>query len=250
MTNVNTTEAVATTVKLKWDEANTAVLALAASENDGVVSYAKVEELAETLGTSSRAVGSKLRSLGYEVAKKPAAAATFSDEEGEALAKFVSANANKFTYAEISEGFLEGKFTPKQVQGKILALELTKLVQPAEKAIHVSSFSDADVAVLITLANEGKSIEEIAEATGREVKSLRGKFLSMLRKEQVEAIPHSNTVKAVKVDAFAGLAIETLTVAEIAKATEKTERGVKAMLTRRNIAAVDYEPKTKVEVAA
>ena len=66
----------------------------------------------------------------------------------------------------------------------------------------------------------------------------------------ITGIPKSNKPAAVKVDAFDGLNISALTVAEIAAKTEKTERGVKAMLTRRNIAAKDYAPKTKVEVVA
>ena len=43
--------------------------AVLAAGAEGEVSYSRVEELAEELGTSTRAVSSKLRSLGYEVAK-------------------------------------------------------------------------------------------------------------------------------------------------------------------------------------
>lgn len=236
------------TIKIKWDETNTAVLAAAGAE--GEVSYSRVEELAEELGTSTRAVSSKLRSLGYEVAKKAAASAVFTAEEGAALANFVTTNAGAFTYAELATHFLSGKFTAKQVQGKVLALELTKSVKPSVKAEHVSTYMDAEVAAIISAVNAGEFIEVIAETVGRDVKSLRGKCLSLLQKEMITGIPKSNKPAAVKVDAFDGLDISALTVAEIAAKTEKTERGVKAMLTRRNIAAKDYAPKTKVEVVA
>ena len=243
-----TTEQIVETTKIKWDEANTAVLAAAAA--DGEVSYSRVEELAEELGTSARAVSSKLRSLGFEVAKKAVAASVFSEAEGEALAKFVSTNEGKFTYAEIAENFLAGKFTAKQIQGKVLALELTKSVKATAKVEYVSTYTDAEVATIVAGVKAGKFIEEIAESVGRDVKSLRGKCLSLLQKEVIASIPKSSKPAAVKVDAFEGLNIAALSVAEIAVATEKTERGVKAMLPRRGLTAKDYAPKTKVEVAA
>jgi hypothetical protein len=127
---------------------------------------------------------------------------------------------------------------------------LTKSVKPSVKAEHVSTYTDAEVASIISAVNAGEFIEVIAETVGRDVKSLRGKCLSLLQKEMITGIPKSNKPAAVKADAFEGLNIAALSVAEIAAATEKTERGVKAMLTRRNIAAKDYAPKTKVEVVA
>ena len=90
-----TTEQIVETTKIKWDEANTAVLAAAAA--DGEVSYSRVEELAEELGTSARAVSSKLRSLGFEVAKKAVAASVFSEAEGEALAITLNLFSSEFT---------------------------------------------------------------------------------------------------------------------------------------------------------
>lgn len=231
--------------KFKWSDENVAALQAAVVVGE-VVAYAKVEELAETIGTSSRSIGAKLRSLGYEVAKKGVAASTFTADETAELQAFIEGNKGAFTFGDIAEKFAEGKFTAKQIQGKVLALELNEFVKPT---VHekVSKYSPEAEAQLIKMANEGASIEAIATALNAEVKSVRGKALSLLKSEAIAKIPHSEVApkSSEKVDVFAGLDVEKLTVAELAAKTEKTERGIKAMLTRRDIACKDYAPKRK-----
>lgn len=239
-----------TTTKFVWNEENTAVIAALAGETEGNLSYAQIEELAETIGTSVRSVGSKARSLGFIVEKKPSVAPTFTEEEGDALADFAQANSGKFNYAEMAEAFMDGAFSAKQIQGKLLALELTGTVKPT---VHekVSKYNATQEAVLVRMANAGDSIEFIAETLGMEVKSVRGKALSLLRAEQIKAIPHTATPKSIKPDTFDGIDIQSSTVEKIAELTGKTERGVKAMLTRRDLTCADYAPKNvKVAVAA
>jgi hypothetical protein len=118
----------------KWSDENVATL-LSTVGGASPVSVELVEAAAEKLGVTVRSVASKLRQLDREVAsmakeKIPA----FSAEQGDALAKFVNDNAGEYTYKEIAERFLEaGAFSAKQIQGKLLALELTSKVKPAEK---------------------------------------------------------------------------------------------------------------------
>ena len=116
----------------KWNEAVVAqLLDLVGMESP--VSAATVESIAETLGLSVRSVAAKLRQLDKTVeslAKVKVSA--FSDEQTADLAAFVAANAGSLTYKEIAEQF-EGDFNAKQIQGKILALELTGSVKAAEK---------------------------------------------------------------------------------------------------------------------
>lgn len=204
-----------------------------------------VTKAAELLGKSTRSVASKLRSLDMEVASmavvKPAA---FTESEGVALRDFVQGNAGVFTYKEIAENFMGGKFTAKQVQGKVLALELTGSVKATEKVVAARTYSEAEEAKFINLASAGAFIEDIATALGKEINSIRGKALSLMKNGAIKTIPAQKNshakAEADPVDAL-GDKLATMTVAEIAKATEKTERGIKTLLTRRGINVADYK---------
>lgn len=232
----------------KWSDERIATL-LETVGSVSPVSTSLVEQAATALGVSVRSVAAKLRQLDREVAsmakvKDPA----FTAEEGDALTKFVGTNAGQLTYKDIAEQFASGKFTAKQVQGKILALELTGSVKAAEKVEVARTYTDAEEALFIKMAKAGKFIEEIAVTLGKEVPSVRGKALSLLRKEQIDKIPAQKETHAKDVaDALSSLGekVATMTVAEIAKAIDKTDRGVKTMLTRRGVDVADYKGATK-----
>lgn len=235
----------------KWNDANVATL-LEIVGTESPVSAATVEKAAATLEVSTRSVASKLRQLDKEVASlAKEKVATFSPEQGSALAQFVNDNAGLLTYKEIAEQF-PGEFSAKQVQGKLLALELTDKVKPTEKVEAARTYTPAEEELFVKMANAGKFIEEIAVTLGKEVASVRGKALSLTRSGQISKIPaqkesHAkNVVDAV--DAL-GTAITTMTVAAIAAAVDKTERGVKTLLTRRGISVADYDGKGKKEKA-
>lgn len=237
-----------TTKAAKWSDERIATL-LETVGNVTPVSAALVEKAATALEVSVRSVAAKLRQLDREVAsmakvKDPA----FTTEEGDALTKFVSDNAGQLTYKDISEQFAGGKFTAKQVQGKILALELTGSVKAAEKIEVARTYTPAEEEVFIKMAKAGKFIEEIAVTLGKAVPSVRGKALSLLRNSQIDAIPAQKETHAKDVaDALTNLgdAVAKMTVAEIAKAIDKTDRGVKTMLTRRGVDVADYKGAAK-----
>ena len=228
----------------KWnDEVVGQLLDLVGSESP--VSAGTIEKAAEALGVTVRSVASKLRQLEKEVvslAKEKAPA--FTEEEGAALKAFVTENAGQLTYKQIAEQFLSGKFNAKQIQGKVLALELTADVKPAEKVEVARTYTEAEEAKFVALVQKGSFIEDIAEALGKSVASVRGKALSLTRQGAIDKIPaqkesHAkNTVDAVEA---LGAKIATMTVAEIAAAVEKTERGLKTLLTRRGIKVADYD---------
>jgi predicted transcriptional regulator len=218
---------------------------------------ATVEKAAEALGVTVRSVASKLRQLDHEVASMATVKApAFTAEQGQALANFVNSNAGQYTYKEIAEKFADGAFTAKQVQGKLLALELTGSVKPAEKIEVARTYTEAEEAKFIKMAKSGSFIEEIAEALGKTVPSVRGKALSLSRNGQIDKIPAQKESHAKNVvDAVAALGdkIATMTVAEIAAAVDKTERGLKTLLTRRGITVADYDgaaKKAKAEAKA
>jgi hypothetical protein len=232
----------------KWSDANVEqLLSIVGSESP--VSASTVERAAEAIGLSVRSIAAKLRNLDKEVASMAKdKVASFTEEEGAELAAFVNANAGQYTYKEIAEAFLDGKFNNKQIQGKILALELTGSVKAAEKVEVAKTYTEAEEAKFVKLVNDGKFIEEIATALAKTLPSVRGKALSLLRAGQIDKIPAQKESHAKESgDAVENLgdAIATMTVAEIATATDKTERGVRTLLTRRGIDAKDYSGSQK-----
>jgi len=215
------------------------------------VSVNTVEYVVDQLGEgfTARSVASKLRQLEVEVssmAKEKVSA--FTEDEGAELAEFVISNNSKFTYKQIAEQFMEGKFTAKQIQGKLLALELTGSVKPAEKVEVARTYTDSEEAKFIQMAERGAYIEDIAAALNKTVASVRGKALSLTRKGQIAKIPtQKNSYAKETVDPVNALGnkIHTMTVAEIAAAIDKTERGLKTLLTRRGIKVADYDGAAK-----
>jgi len=237
----------------KWsDEAVATLNSMTASES--IVSAATVEAVATQLNVTARSVASKLRQLGREVASMAKEkVSAFTADEGAALSAFVSSNAGQYTYKEIAEQFNGGKFTAKQIQGKLLALELTGSVKPTEKLEVARTYTPAEEAKFVELVNNKAFIEDIAEALGKPIASVRGKALSLSRSGQISGIPTQRQSYAkTDVDPVEALGdkLVTMTVAEIATAVDKTERGIRTLLTRRGIKVADYDGKTKHDKAA
>lgn len=233
----------------KWDEARTAQL-VAFVGDESPVSVATIKEAAEQLETSERSIAAKLRKMDYEVEKASTIASkTFTDEQEQFLVKFLNNNSGEYTFSEIADVFAEGAFSAKQIQGKILSLELTQHVKPTEKKAYERTFSDTDQATFVKMANAGAMLEDIADKLGRSVASVRGKALSLLKSGSIDAIPASHKVPKSE-DAFEGVDVSTMTVAELAEKVSRTERGVKTMLTRRGLVAKDYDGAAKKEKAA
>lgn len=231
----------------KWTDE--AVATLTSVCNSNPVTAAQVEQAAKELGVSARSVASKLRSLDKEVASMAKVkVAAFTEAEGAALAAFVASNAGTMTYKDIAENFADGKFNNKQVQGKILALELTGSVKPAEKIEVARTYSEAEETKFVSMVKGGKFIEEIATALGKTLPSVRGKALSLLRSEQIDKIPpqkESHAKDSADPVDLLGAKISDMTVADIAGAVGKTERGIRTLLTRRGISVKDYDGKGK-----
>lgn len=236
----------------KWtDERVEALTTFVGDESP--VSQATVAEAAESLETSPRSVSSKLRKMGFEVELASASnSKAFSDAQADTLATFVTDNSGNYTYAQIADLFEGGAFTAKQIQGKVLSLELTSHVKPAPVKESVKTYTDAEEAQFVEMVNGGSFVEDIAEAMNRSVASVRGKALSLLRSGAIDSIPRQKETKsATKEDPLAGIDnIADMTVEEIATEIGKTVRGVKTMLTRRGLTASDYDGAAKKEKAA
>ena len=235
----------------KWTDERTAELTSFVGD-ESPVSQSTVAEAAVQLETSTRSVSSKLRKMGFDVELASATSTrAFSDAQEATLASFVSDNSGQYTYADIASHFEGGAFSPKSIQGKILSMELTDHVKPAPKPESVKTYTDAEEATFVEMVNGGSFVEEIAEALGKTVNSVRGKALSLLRADMISAIPKQKETKgASKADPLADLGdVAAMTVEQIADAIGKTARGVKTMLTRRGLVAADYDGASKKEKA-
>lgn len=235
----------------KWtDERTTALTNFVGGESP--VSQATVAEAAEQLDTSTRSISSKLRKMGFEVELASAAAGkSFSEAQEATLRTFVTDNSGQYTYAQIAEHFEGGAFSAKSIQGKILSMELTDHVKPAPKVESVRTYSPEEEATFVSMVNNGAFVEQIAEALGRSVNSIRGKALSLLRSGDINAIPRQeNTKGASNADPLADVDVASMSVEAIAEAIGKTPRGVKTMLTRRGLTAADYDGAAKAAKAA
>ena len=129
------------------------------------ISQDTVALAATELETSVRSVSSKLRKMGHDVELASSVSnRTFSEEQEATLSNFVSDNSGAYTYADIASSFEGGAFSAKSIQGKILSMELTGHVKPAEKPESVRTYSPEEEATFTTMVNGGSFVEEIAEA--------------------------------------------------------------------------------------
>jgi len=228
----------------KWTEERTAELVGQVTEGE-MVTQAEVAEIAANLETSTRSVASKLRKMGYDVELASAAAKSksFTDEQEAALTDLVESNSGEMTYAELAAAFEGGAFSSKQIQGKILSMELTGHVKPTPKKESVKTYTDEEEAIFANMAADGAFLEEIADKLGKELNSVRGKALSLMRAGDIASIPKQRDVKGkAKSDPLTELGdVAGYTVEQLAEKLEKTVRGVKTMLTRRGITVADYD---------
>ena len=229
----------------KWTEERVSELTgLVGADTSQEVSPELQRTAAEQLGVSIRSVAAKLRNLDYAVASTAAAhVAKYTVSEEEELRAFVESNSGAFTYAEIAEQVLGGSRDARQIQGKLLSMELFSHVKPTPKQEVAKKYSEEEEAKIVDMMRAGAYLEDIAEAMDRSLISIRGKALSLTKQDDSLTIPvqkesHANT----KVDALEALGdVSDKTVDEIAEAIEKTPRGVKVMLTRRGITVKDYD---------
>ena len=228
----------------KWDtERVTSLLSIVGDVKP--VTPELVVQAAESLKTTERSVASKLRNMDIEVVStaKDQGKKYTEDEEAEITA-FLNAHPVEFTYAEIATQVLSGSRSAKQIQGKILSMDATALVKPTEKVEHEKKFSEAEEVKLLALlaAVPAMFIEDIATEMDREVPQIRGKILSLTRVYTDIEIPKQKVYKAKVADAFEELGdVSKMTVKEIAEAIDKTERGVKVLLTHRGISCDGHD---------
>jgi predicted transcriptional regulator len=235
----------------KWTDDRTTQLEKFVGDEEPVTQET-VAEAADVLETSTRSISSKLRKMGFVVELANARAQrAYTEEQEAALRVFVTENSQEYTYADIAKVFEDGHFTAKSIQGKILSMELTGDVKPAPKVEAVRTYTPEEEVVFIQMVNDGAFVEDLAEALGREANSIRGKALSLLRSEDIKAIPKQKHTKgSTRKDPLSELGdLTERTVEDIAEAIDKTVRGVKTMLTRRGLICSNHDGAAKAAKA-
>jgi len=226
----------------KWDDERTTALTSMVGE-ETPVSQDTVATCAEELNTTTRSVASKLRKMNYEVETVAQAhKKTFTDEQEAELRDFVEANEGVYTYAEIAASLLGDAGLARRVQGKLLSMELTGMVKPTPKKETVKQYSDDEEVTMEGMINDGAFLEDIASALGKELASVRGKALSMMRSHGTPMPKQKESHSKAGPDPMDSLTnISEMTVEDIAEAIGKTVRGVKVILTNRGITAANYD---------
>jgi DNA-binding NarL/FixJ family response regulator len=237
----------------KWTEDRTNELVNIVGDIDVVISLDVVEEAAVALETTNRSVAAKLRKLGYEVESTSSKhVKAFNEDEEEKLRKFVEGNPNTYTYAEIAAYVFDDANKARQVQGKLLSMELTNLVKKTPPKEIKKVYSEEEERKIISLMEEGAYLEDIADALGKPLNSIRGKVLSITRANTNLSMPKQRETHAkAQADLLEALgSVTDMTVAEIAEKIGKTERGVKTMLTYRGLVAKDYNGAARADKIA
>ena len=222
----------------KFDYTDEMVARMESAASSGVTEDV-IEELCNEFEFPRRSVTAKLRKLGFDVPKKPGAAPVFSPEQTDALSSFLSSNSGTSPAEEIAETFADGQFTARQINGKALSLEMTPHIKPAEKKVTPKTYTAEEEATISSMVEGSSYLEEIADAVGKTVASVRGKLLSMgLKAPQRDK-------KASKSDPYEGIdGMTDQSVEALAEHFGKTVRGVKTVLTRRGLSCADYTPKS------
>lgn len=237
----------------KWTEERTNELVSIVGDIDVVIGLDVVEEAAEALETTPRSVAAKLRKLGYEVESTSSKhVKTFTEEDENKLRAFIESNPNAYTYAEIAAYVFDDASKARQVQGKLLSMELTNLVKKTPPKEIKKVYTEEEELRIITLMEEGAYLEDISDELGKPLNSVRGKVLSITRANPELTMPKQRESHAkTQSDLLEALgALTNLTVAEIANKIGKTERGVKTMLTYRGLVAKDYDGAARADKIA
>jgi len=235
----------------KWTDERTDTLTSLVGDKSPV-SQATVTQAAKDLETTPRSVSSKLRKMGFEVelAAKANTRAYTEAQEAE-LADFVNDNSGRYTYGEIAAMVFDGEFSPKSIQGKLLSMELTEAVKPTVREAAARTYSDSEEATVLEMIGNGDFVEDIADALGKSINSIRGKALSLSRTHGVSMPKQRESHAKAKTDALEALGnVADMSVEDIADAIGKTVRGVKTMLTHRSISCANYDGAKKSAAAA
>lgn len=226
-----------------WTEELTAKLvSIVGQDTDTEISQEVISQTAESLDVGVKNVATKLRHMGYPT-EKVATASVWPDEDTSKLHDYLTNNSGVSTAAETATQLFGEKYSQAQVRGKALSMNLASNFKKVEPKVAESKYTEDETNLIISMTQDGKSIEDISAAIDKEVNSIRGKCLSLVQKNLIEKIPYTSQLKQTTVQSAIDTVedVTVMTVADIAVAIERTEKGVKAILTNRGLDCVDWK---------
>ena len=163
----------------------------------------------------------------------------WTDERTDTLTNLVGSES-PVTQAMVSSTATALDTTTRSVSSKLRKMGFDVELASAS---HTKAFSDSEEATFLEMVSNNAFVEEIADALGKSINSVRGKALSFLRNGDISAIPAQKESRAAsKVDALDAIGdITSMTIEQIAESIDKTARGVKTMLTRRGLTCSNYD---------
>jgi len=208
----------------------------------GELSLVSLAKVAMELDIPKRNVAAKLRKSGTKV-ETLNKVSDWNEAETKALGDYLTANNGVFSPEQVAQKLYGTKFSAAQVRGKALSMDKASFFRKVEPKAAVLKYTEAEEAKIVSLANAGKNIEDIAIALDRSTQSIRGKCLSLYTKGLVTSIPKSSqVVKVVDVlDGLDGVAISKMSIADLSNHTGKSETGMKTILTRRGISCSNWD---------
>lgn len=206
------------------DEMDSTIVA-AVTEANGLATKEVIADLSDELDVPARSLAYRMRNVLELDVESTTKAPSFTADETETFLELADGTKTAEEIAVVMDK------TPAQVRGKNLACKTT--LAPSEKAEPKAKvYSDAEEVRIEALVEDGKFLEEIAAAMGREVNSIRGKLLSM--KLKAPQRDHVAVKTAVYTDEIVADLVTRVaageTLDQIVEATGLNVRGLKSKL--------------------
>lgn len=201
------------------------------AEQESPIDFKLVIYKAQELNTSSTELCKALHYLGFTIQNYITSknkAWNINDENE--LLDFIRENEGKLTFADLARMVCGGKYSARQVTGKVAALGLSSLVV----STTYKRFSDEETESLINLLHLGCEYPQIIQELGKSTHSI-GRKISYLKKEGL--------ITQRDIDFPVGLAYDTehLLLAEVARLHSISITLAKFLMRRYKLNCIDFK---------
>jgi hypothetical protein len=109
------------------------------------------------------------------------------------LLSFASKNYKVYTLEELEQSFKNGRFNSRQISGVLNLNNLGSFIK--KKIENKSNYTQEEVDLIIKMNNEGKFIEDIAEALQKNIRNISCKCASMIKNQLIKRCPQRKPQK-------------------------------------------------------
>jgi len=117
----------------------------------------------------------------------------FSPKDSKDLISFVKKNYKKHSLEELTDIFGKGKFEKCQILGVLNFSSLGNHIK--KKVPNQSKYTQEEVDLIIKMNNEGKFVEDIAEALQKNIRNISCKCASMIKNQLIKRCPERKPQK-------------------------------------------------------